>query len=165
MIFQREWATPVIIGAFILSAVTGIAVFFHIHIGLVRWSHEWLSWLLVAALVPHIITNFTNFKRYFVEAKGLIIMGIFAILLAVSFVPLGGGKSRPPFFASVRALAQAPLPVLAQVAKITPEELRARLAKTRLPAPTSDQQTLAELAGPSVRRQAHILSDLLSPEK
>ena len=47
----------------------------------------------------------------------------------------------------------------------TQGELRARLAKTRLPAPTSDQQTLAELAGPSVRRQAHILSDLLSPEK
>ncbi len=165
MIFQREWVTPVTIGAFLLSAVTGIAVFFHINIGLVRWSHEWLSWLLVGAAALHIVANFTNFVRYFFDAKGLILMGIFALLLAASFVPLGGGASRPPFFASVRALAQAPLPVLAQVAKITPEELRARLAKTSLPAPTSDQQTLADLAGPSVRRQAHILSDLLSPEK
>jgi hypothetical protein len=165
MIFQREWATPLTIGTFLLSAVTGIAIFFHIDTGLAKWSHEWLSWLLVGAAVLHVVANFGGFMRYFFEAKGLILMGIFTVLLVLSFVPLGGARSQPPFVAPIRALSQAPLPVLAQVAKITPEELRARLAKAKLPAPTSDQQTLADLAGPNVRKQAHILSDVISGKK
>lgn len=39
MAVQREWATPVAAGAFLLSAVTGVLIFFHIDSGLNKFVH------------------------------------------------------------------------------------------------------------------------------
>ena len=50
MSIKREWATPITIGAFLLSAVTGVLLFFHLDSGLNKLAHEWLSWVLLAAV-------------------------------------------------------------------------------------------------------------------
>ena len=48
---QRPWITPVVIGAFTLSAVTGVLMFFHLDSGLNKTAHEWLSWAMVIGVV------------------------------------------------------------------------------------------------------------------
>lgn len=50
---SREWATPVTVGVFVVMAATGLLMFFHLDIGLNKAAHEWLGWLMVAAVAAH----------------------------------------------------------------------------------------------------------------
>jgi hypothetical protein len=164
MVLQREWVTPMAIGAFLISAVTGVAIFFHIDTGLAKFAHEWLSWLLLIAVVLHVGVNLFGFKRYFTGWRSLTIIVASVLIVAASFTVGGGGRGAggPPHMRVARALAKAPLSVLAQVAKISPEELRKRLTMAKLPAPTSDEQSLSDLVGPNRHKQIHVMADILS---
>ena len=164
MAVQREWATPVAAGAFLLSAVTGVLIFFHIDSGLNKFVHEWLSWVLLGAVALHLVANFGGFKRHLVTRRGQVLMGAFALILALSFFSPGGPKSEPPFAPPIRALSAAPLTTLAQVAKLSPEQLRERLTTAGLQ-PTSDQQSLADLTGPDMRKQVKVMSSVFAAAK
>lgn len=163
MITRREWITPIAAGAFLLSAVTGILIFFHLDTGLNKIVHEWLSWILLGSVALHVMANFAGFKRHLGTRRGQILVGVFALVLLLSFVPLGQ-KGEPPFVAPLRALSQAPLTILAQVAQISPEQLHERLAKAGLQ-PKSDQQSLSDLVGSDMRKQVQILGTLLAVAK
>lgn len=160
MNIQRSWATPVAAGAFLLSAVTGVLIFFHADSGLNKAAHEWLSWLLLGGVALHVLANLGGFKRHFASRSGLAVMGAFALVLALSFIA-PAGKSESPFLASVRALSDAPLPTLALVAGLTPEALHASLAAEGLQ-PTADTRSLGELTGPDLRKRARILAKVLA---
>lgn len=155
MAIQREWATPMAAGAFLLSAATGVLIFFHADSGLNKFVHEWLSWILLAGVAFHVIANFGAFKRHLLNRRGQWLIGVFALVFLLSFIS-PGGKNEPPFAPPVRALAAVPLTTLAQVARISPEELRARLVKAGVQ-PTSDQQNVSELAGSDLRQQLRVL--------
>lgn len=155
MLVNRNWVTPMAAGAFLLSAVTGVLIFFHQDLGLNKLAHEWLSWLLLAAVLLHAVANFAAFKRHFSSRRGAAVMGTFALLLGLSFIA-PAERQGPPFMASIRALSEAPLSTLALVARRTPEEVRAVLAAEGLQA-TSDAQTLGELAGPAPGKRMHLL--------
>ena len=75
MAVQREWATPVAAGAFLLSAVTGVLIFFHIDISLNKFVHEWLSWTLLGAVALHLAANFGGIKRHLVTHRGQLLTG------------------------------------------------------------------------------------------
>lgn len=166
MSIRREWVTPVTIAAFLISAATGVAIFFHIDSGLVKPAHEWLSWLLLGAVAAHVVANFFGFKRYFASWRAWAFTGLAVLIVAGSFAAAGIGEGRgaggPPFMKPVRALARAPLSTLAQVAGLKPEQLRERLAKAHVQAPTSDTQSLADLVGPDGKRQLHVMGELFS---
>lgn len=160
MLISRNWVTPLAAGAFLISAVTGVLIFFHLDTGLNKVAHEWLSWILLAAVVLHGVANLGGFKRHFSSRLGLGLMGLFALLLALSFVaPVA--KREPPFMASVRALSEAPLSTLALVARQTPENLRARLVSEGLQ-PSSNDESLGDLVGPDMRKRMHLLERLLA---
>lgn len=160
MAMQREWVTPVAAGAFLLSAVTGVLIFFHVDTGLNKFAHEWLSWILLGAVALHVVANLGGFKRHLAARRGQVLMGLFALVLALSFFG-AGEKQEPPFAPPIRALSAAPLATLAQVAEITPEQLKTRLAEAGLQ-PVSDQQSLGELAGPDLRKQVRALNTVLA---
>lgn len=162
MTVQREWATPVAAGAFLLSAITGILIFFDN--GLNKFAHEWLSWVLLGGVALHLVANFGGFKRHLVTRRGQVLMGAFALILTLSFVSPGSQKSEPPFAPPIRALSAAPLTTLAQVAGLSPEQLRERLTTAGLQ-PTSDQQSLADLTGPDMRKQVKVMSTLFAVAK
>jgi hypothetical protein len=61
---QREWVTPIAAGAFLLSAVTGVLIFFHVDSGLNKVVHEWLGWVLLGGVALHVIANFSGFRRH-----------------------------------------------------------------------------------------------------
>lgn len=159
---HRPWITPLLIGVFLLSAVTGTLMFFHLDTGLNKLAHEWLSWLLLAAVVLHVLLNVTAFKRYLGQRTARWVILTAVAVLALSFFTLPGAAKKPdPAFAPVvRALAGAPLPVLAQVAGLSTEELQDRLAEAGL-SPQNTQQTLQDLTGPDLRTQLRTLRGIL----
>jgi hypothetical protein len=164
MTIQRHWATPLTIGAFLLMAVTGVLMFFHLDRGLNKEAHEWLGWAMIVAVGLHVAVNFAGFKRHLVQPTGRVLIGVFVVLLGLSFVTVGNQSDEPGFAPPLRAMAQVPLSTLAPVLKLTTAELRERLGASGVLA-TSDTQTLAELVGPDLRRQIGALNGLLAAPK
>lgn len=160
MKLQRDWITPITMGAFGLLATTGVLMFFHIDSGLNEAAHQWLSWVLIGGVALHAAVNWASVKRHLAGWRGRSTLALFALLLAVSFVPLGG-QGEPPFVPPLRALSDAPLPVLAQVAQTTPDELRARLQRAGLTV-RSDADTVHALVGDDTRAQIRVLSQVVA---
>jgi len=123
----RSWATPLTIGAFALSAISGVMMFFHVNSAPVKGIHEWGSWFLVIGGLFHVIGSWRPFIRYFSKPAAKAIMTAFALLIIVFFIPIGGnteGHSRklPPALLS-RALPEATFASMAGIAQHNPEEL------------------------------------------
>jgi hypothetical protein len=162
MKLQRAWVTPLTIGSFALLGATGVLMFFHVDTGLNKLAHEWLSWLLLAGVAAHAAVNWGAFRQHLTGWRGRLVIGTLLGLLALSFVPVGKGDGPPPI-ASVRALAAAPLPVLAQVARVPTTELRQRLERAGLQ-PRDEGDTVQALAGGDLGRQARVLATVLTPD-
>ncbi|MES2878030.1 MAG: DUF4405 domain-containing protein [Pseudomonadota bacterium] len=154
--YFRNWITPLVAGGFMLLSVTGVLMFFHLDSGLNKAAHEWLSWLFVAGVGLHIVLHSASFKRHLHTLAGRIALVGFVVLLILSFAPLGG-SSKPPFIAPIQAMANAPLPVLAQVAGVDLAELDARLAKRGIKV-QRPEQSIRELVGPDLGEQMRALS-------
>ena len=155
MKLSRDWFTPLTTGAFVLLAVTGVLLFFHLDMGLNKVAHEWLSWVLLVAAAGHVATNFGALKRHLAGTRGRAIIGAFALLLGLSFVPLGG-NAEPPFAGVVHALARAPLPVVAQVAGVSEPVLHKRLLAAGVGVEDS-QGSIEAAVGPGLRPQVEAL--------
>ena len=161
MTIQREWATPLAAGAFGLLAVTGMLMFFDLDTGLNKTAHEWLSWVLLAGVGLHLTSNFMAFKRYLRMPRPRAVLAGFALLLGLSFLPLGGGDGAPPYVAPLARLAAAPLPVLAAVADTSPADMVLRLTAAGLPGATASSSVL-QLAGPDRKEQIRVLGQVLA---
>ncbi len=159
MTLRREWATPLAIGTFMLTAVTGVLMFFHLDSGLNKVAHEWLSWLLVTGVALHAVVNWGSFRRHLNNRLGQGVIGIAAILLTLSFIPVGG-QDEPPFLVPARALAAAPITQLASVAGTSVDTMHARLASQGVQV-SADSQSLRELVGEDTRRQVTVLAAVL----
>lgn len=161
MSIKREWTTPITAGAFLLLAVTGLLMFFHAAPELAEEVHEWLSLVFVTAVLLHLTTNFSAFKRYLSQRRAQVILGVFAVLVLVSVIPFEEeGEEGPPFAAPIRLLAKAPLAEVAQLAKSSPEQMIAELKKEGI-AVQSAQQSLSELVGDDLRKQMHFMQMML----
>ncbi|EKE67767.1 DUF4405 domain-containing protein [Gallaecimonas xiamenensis] len=125
----KSWATPLTIGGFVISAITGVVIFFHINIGLVRPAHEWLSWAMIVGAAFHLWYNWPAFKRYLKKGLPLLIMLAFMGLTAASFYPVerqqGGGRGA--MMQAVNLLTSAPLNRLAPLLDTSPETLAEQL--------------------------------------
>lgn len=99
-LFQR-YATPFITGLFLISLVSGIALFLHIGSGTFRDMHEWLSVVLILPFGLHLWRNWKPMKTYFKKPAFGAAMGV-SLLGALAFtVPTGTGSRAdgPPQFA------------------------------------------------------------------
>jgi hypothetical protein len=126
---DRKWATPLVIAAFIISAVTGILMFFHTGPGLVKPVHEWLSWALVTAAVLHSAVNWKQFLGYFRRMPGMGIVSAGAIVMLFTLLYPGGARSGNPAMKITKALGSASLETVAGVAKLSPEAAIEKLQK------------------------------------
>lgn len=128
---NRQWATPLVIGAFALMAVTGGLMFFHVDSSLQKAVHEWLGWAFVAAVALHAGANWLGFKRYFAQAgvaRTILVASVMA--LGATFVPLPGSTGGlPPPVLALRALGKAPLKDVAALAGKSVEQARRDLAE------------------------------------
>ena len=69
---------------FLVSAVSGVALFFHFEGQLFRSMHEWLSLVLLLPVVVHIVRNWRQLLGYFRKAP-VYGAGIVAIVAALVF--------------------------------------------------------------------------------
>jgi len=150
----RKWATPTTMGAFVLLAVTGVLMFFHLDSGLNKTAHEWLGWALLAGVAAHVAVNFRAFKTYFKKPLALGIMGVFAAVLALSFIPAGQGGGSPVVLV-MQTLNGAPIEAVIALGGDV-EAGFARLADAGIAAQPG--QSLAELTGGDRERQGEILT-------
>ena len=107
------------------------------------------------------LNDFGGLKRHLTSKRGAGLVGLFAVLLGLSFVVPAAPKKEPPFMASVQALSNAPISTLALVAKRSPQEVRATLAAEGFSA-VSDEQSLGELAGPDMGKRMRLLRKVLA---
>jgi len=158
----RPWFTPLTLGSFVLVAVTGVLLFFHLDSGLNKAAHEWLSWVLLMGVAGHVWANGALLKRYLAMPRARWIVGVMLVILALSFIRPGPDEQREksPFAGPIAALAAAPLPVLAQVAGVSPEQMQHRLALQGVVVVNS-ASTVAQSVGSDLRRQMDVLSAVL----
>jgi hypothetical protein len=146
----RTFATPLIIGAFTLSAITGVLMFFESAVGLNKPAHEWLGLATVLGAALHVTTNWAAFKLYFKTSRpaSLAIIGAFWLVLIGSFIAPGGGKQRGPNpqRLALDALSRVPLSAVAPLAHRSPEEVVASLTAAGFTVTGADD-TLEHLAG------------------
>jgi len=126
MFIKREWATPWVIGAFLLSGVTGITLFFKVNTQLGQLAHEYLGLVFIVAILTHLVPGFLNVKRYFRSPKALVIIGVYALILLATFVPFGppkqsGDKNTLRLF--LDAAMNAPLQDVAKIVGRDPNDL------------------------------------------
>ena len=104
-----------------------IMIFFHLNSSLVKVVHEWGSWFLVVGGLFHIVGSWQSFTRYLSKPVTRAILVVFALLIIVFFLPIGGqtekhGRKLPPGVLS-RALPGASFVAVAGIAQHHPDEL------------------------------------------
>lgn len=160
----RQWATPLTIGAFGLMAVTGLLMFFHLDQGLQKPAHEWLGWLLVAAVGVHATVNWPSLKRYLtLPGPGRVIVGAFALVLAASFfiAPGADGEDAPPPVLAMQAVAKAPLKTVLPLTGKPFDQVQRELAAAGIQV-DNDGQSIASLVGDDRGRMGRAMRALFS---
>lgn len=142
----NRYATPFTTGLFVISAVSGVALFFHVGTGAFRGMHEWLSMVLLLPVALHIWKNWGPVLNYL--RRGWLVVPLAVSLVAgIAFaVPslTGGSGGGNPQMALYRAVAEARIVDVAPILKTTPDALIARLKADGVTA--TAEQSLSQAA-------------------
>lgn len=157
----RKWATPLTIGAFGLSAVSGIMIFFHVNSSLVKAAHEWGSWLLVVGGLFHVVGSWKSFVGYLSKPAARAILVVFALLIIVFFLPLSvhterQGRKLPPAVLS-RALPETSFAAVAGIAQHRPDELMKELGSKGIII-KDKEETIRDIARNNNKEDVEILN-------
>lgn len=165
----KSWATPLAVGAFSISAITGILIFFDIEIGLVEPVHKWLSWLLVTAVLLHLISNWKQFVAYFSKKPALSIIGTALIISIASLLPIfdeddeeKGGEHQGNI--AVQLLESSSLETIALVIKTTPKHLAEQLKKNGIIV-KDESLTIQQIASSTGINKKAVLGAILAQTK
>ena len=127
-----RYATPLTTGLFIVSLVSGVALFFHWGTAYFHSMHEILSMVLIAPFVLHIWKNWRAFLTYFKRPPMAIALALSLAGSAAFVYPAltqEGGRRGPPQFAVVEAVQQATITMAAPLFGYDGESLAAALAE------------------------------------
>lgn len=104
--FLSRYATPFTTGLFLVSLVSGIALFFHFSTSAFREMHEWLSMVLILPFVLHIWKNWRPFLMYLKRPPMAVALGLsLAAGLAMAWPALTGETSVSPQVAMIELVA------------------------------------------------------------
>ena len=124
----HRYATPLTTGFFLVSTISGVALFFHWSSGLFHSMHEWLSMVLLVPIALHLWKNWGPLMGY-IKRKTLFIPLVLSLVVALPFVVANFStrSAGNPAVAVVQLVAKAPLSDSAALFKATPDELVARM--------------------------------------
>lgn len=84
-LFKREYATSLTAVTFLLIAVSGVMMYFHLLDNYVKEMHEIVGLIFVGAVVLHLVANWGAMKNYF--PKGVFrAMAAAMVVVAIGFV-------------------------------------------------------------------------------
>ena len=104
-ILQR-YATPLTAGLFLVSLISGVALFFHVWPSVFHSMHVWLSMVLIAPFVLHLWRNWRPMISYLAKPAFSAAMAV-CLVAALGFgfaSASGGGRRGLAQFALVQAL-------------------------------------------------------------
>ena len=88
---SRSWATPLALGAFLVSSLTGAALFFEVDTSTGKAAHQWLGWLLVLAIGLHVSTSWASFRAHLAGTRGRLIAAAFLLFTIGALIPFPEG--------------------------------------------------------------------------
>jgi hypothetical protein len=165
-LFQR-YATPFITGLFLVSLISGIALFFHYGSAYFHGMHEWLSMVLIAPFVLHIWKNWRPFLNYLKRPPMAIASGLSlaaAVAFAVPAMTETAGAGGNPLVAVSQAITGSTVANVAPLFGHTPETLSAALQEKGLTV-SSTETTIADVAKASGIGERDMISYLASSRK
>jgi hypothetical protein len=105
----QRYATPLTAGLFLVSLISGVALFFHVWPSVFHGMHEWLSMLLIAPFVLHLWRNWRPMIGYFAKPAFSAAMAV-CLVAALGFAVASagaGGRRGPAQFALVDAITSS----------------------------------------------------------
>lgn len=156
-----RYATPATTWLFIISLVSGIALFFHVGQAYFRGMHEWLSMVLILPFILHIVRNWRPFVSYFKHLPMAIAL-VLAVAAGGVFAYEGmNGASGNPMVAILRALEKSTVTETAAIFDQTPEALKAALEAKGYKIASAETR-LNDIATASGKTTMNIVQDLAS---
>lgn len=159
-VFQR-YATPLTTGLFLVSTVSGVALFLHLGSNWFREMHEILSLVLLVPVGVHLWRNWTALLCYFRRSAFWISMAV-SLGAAGLFLADAGSGGGNPAMAFVGAAQKAPVSALAPVIGIDETEILHRLTAAGI-SPVQPADSLAAIAERSGRAEFELLALVQAP--
>ncbi|HRK43920.1 MAG TPA: DUF4405 domain-containing protein, partial [Gemmobacter sp.] len=109
-----RYATPFTTGLFVVSLVSGLALFFHVGPSGFHGMHEILSLVLILPFGLHVWRNWRPMVSYFKRGPMAIALVASVAAAGVFLIPSGDNAAgRPPAFRFANAVMAQPLAVVA----------------------------------------------------
>ncbi|MGN6739192.1 DUF4405 domain-containing protein [Dyella sp.] len=162
--FMHRYGTPLTAGLFAVSAVSGVALFFHWSSATFHRMHEWLSMLLLAPFALHMVKNWKPLLAY-AKRRTLMIPLALSLVVAVPFAfTAGKGRAGNPAFQTLALMTRATLEDLAPILKVPPQDLLKQL-QTRGYKASSTRDTPSDIATASAVPANEVLFALMPAAK
>ncbi len=108
-LFHR-YATPLITGLFLVSLISGLALFFHIGPAGFHGMHEILSLVLILPFGLHLWKNWRPMLGYFRRVPMLVALVLSTLAAGAFLIPMGSATAGgPPQFQLVNRMMAQPL--------------------------------------------------------
>jgi hypothetical protein len=160
--FMHRYGTPLTAGLFLVSAVSGVALFFHWSSATFHRMHEWLSMLLLAPFALHMVKNWKPLLAY-AKRRTLLMPLLLCVVVAVPFaLTAGKSRARNPAFQTVALMTRATLEELAPIIGTAPEDLLRKLQARGYKA-NSTRDTPSDIARASAVPSNDVLFALMPP--
>lgn len=158
-----RYATPLISGLFLVSLISGIALFFHVGPVGFHGMHEWLSIVLIVPFGLHLWKNWKPLTNYLRRSPMALSLGVSLIAALLFLVPVGGteGGGRPPQFALANRIMAGSVADVAAVLGMAPDALIEKL-RTQGFTVEAPEQPLREIASNSGRSEMEVAGVLVS---
>ncbi|MBP1886173.1 DUF4405 domain-containing protein [Sinorhizobium mexicanum] len=159
-ILQR-YATPFITGLFLVSLISGIALFFHVGNGVFNEMHEWLSVALILPFALHVWRNWRPMTHYLGRLPMTLALLISTGAAVAMAWPSNEGRSGgPPQIAFSRQIIANTAGEIAPLLGLTSESLVETL-KARGFATAAPDMALIEIATKSGKNESQLVRALL----
>jgi hypothetical protein len=160
--FLFRISTPLTVGLFLVSAVSGIALYFHVGTTTFRAMHEDLSMVWLVPIILHLWRNWKVFANYFRTLA--MPVSLVVCLLAAGFYAydsMSAPSGANPAGMLIGAAQSAPLSTLAPFLKLDEATAFKRLADAGIDG-ASAKDSVRDLASRSGRNGMEILGLLAS---
>lgn len=158
---HRKWSTPLTIGTFLITGVSGVLLFFHLGEGLVKEAHEWIGIAFVIGALLHVNTHWAPFKRYFSLGLPRAVMASVLVGSLVFMAASGHEEGGNPMVAAVKTLENAPLTLVAQLQSRDTDDLHKQLEAAGFEV-TDNFTTLKTIANNSGRSERELIALLFN---
>ena len=162
--YLQRYATPFITGFFLISLISGVALFFHFGPGGFHGMHEWLSMVLILPFVLHIWKNWKPMLGYFKRSPMIVALIVSAIAAGAFLIPVGSSSRAdgPPQFQLAHKVLSQSLNNVAPALGTTPDALTSALTTAGFKV-SDPNKSLIDIATGSGKTEIEMSAVLIKP--